>query len=42
MLHDTSTLDKPERVPFVITHSPALRSISSIIRKHFHILISSP
>ena len=39
---DTSTLDKPERVPFVITYNPALRSISSIIRKHFHILISSP
>ena len=38
----TSTLDKPERVPFVITYNPALRSISSIIRKHFHILISSP
>ena len=37
---DTSTLDKPERVPFVITYNPALRSISSIIRKHFHILIS--
>ena len=40
--HDTSTLDKPERVPFVITYNSALRSISSIIRKHFHILISSP
>ena len=33
--HDTSTLDKLERVPFVITYNPAaLRSISSIIRKH--------
>ena len=41
--HDTSILDKQERVPFVITYNPAtLRSISSIIRKHFHILISSP
>ena len=40
--HDNSTLDKPERVPFVIIYNPALRSISSIIRKHFHILISSP
>ena len=41
--HDTSTLDKPERVPFVITYNPALRSISSIIiRKHFHIILSSP
>ena len=39
---DTSTLDKPERVPFVITYNPALRSISFIIRKNFHILISSP
>ena len=40
--HHTSTLDKPERVPFVITYNPSLRSISSIIHKHFHILISSP
>ena len=39
--HGTSRLDKPERVPFVITYNPALRSISSIIRKHFHILTSS-
>ena len=35
-----STLDKPERVPFVIIYNPALRSISTIIRKHFHILVS--
>ena len=40
--HDTSTLDKPERIPFVITYNTALRFISSIIRKHFRILISSP
>ena len=40
--HDTSILDKTERVPFVITYDPALRSISSIICKHFHVLISSP
>ena len=40
--HDTSTLDKTERVPFVITYNPSLRSISFIIHKHFHILISSP
>ena len=40
--HDTPTLDKTERVPFVITYNRALRSISSIIRKHLHILISSP
>ena len=44
MPHDTSTLDKTERVPFVITYNTAFCSISSIIRKHvhFHILISSP
>ena len=40
--HDTSTLDKTERVPFVITYDPSLRSISSIIHKHFHILFSFP
>ena len=40
--HDTSTLDKIGRVPFVITYNPSLRSISSIIHKHFHFLISSP
>ena len=34
--------DKTERVHFVISYNPTLRSISSIIRKHFHILISSP
>ena len=28
--------------PFVITYNPALRSMSSIIRKQFHILISLP
>ena len=36
-----STLHQPERVPFVVTYDPALRSISSIIRKHFHILASA-
>ena len=41
IINDNSKLDKPERVPFVITYNPALRSISSIIRKHFHILILS-
>ena len=40
--HDTCTLDKPESVPFVFTYNPILGFISSIIRKHFHILISSP
>ena len=39
---DTSTLNKTERVPFVITYNLSLRSISSSIHKHFHILISSP
>ena len=38
----SNTLKKPQRVPFVITYNPALRSISSIIRKHFNILTSSP
>ena len=36
-----STLHQPERVPFVVTYNPALRSILSIIRKHFHILASA-
>ena len=40
--HDTCTLDKSESVPFVFTYNPTLGFISSIIRKHFHILISSP
>ena len=40
--HDASKLDKPEHIPFVITYNPALCSISSIIHKHFHILISYP
>ena len=39
---DTSTLNKTEHVPFVITYNLSLRSISSSIHKHFHILISSP
>ena len=40
--HDTLILDKSERVPFVTTYNPTLCSIPSIIRKDFHILISSP
>ena len=40
--HDASKLDKPEHILFVITYNPALCSISSIIHKHFHILISYP
>ena len=35
------TSNQPSRVPLVITYNPALRSISSIIRKHFSILSSS-
>ena len=37
---DTSD-DKPSRAPLVVTYNPALRSLSSIIRKHFPILSSS-
>ena len=40
--YDTSILDKPERVPLVTTYNPARPFTSSIIRKHFYILISSP
>jgi len=40
--HRTTTMDKPGHVPFVIMYNPALRFFSSIIRKNFHILISSP
>ena len=34
--NDTSILDKPERVPFVITYNPALRSISYTFTSLFH------
>ena len=37
---DITTIDQPDRDPFVITYNPVLRYISSIIRKHFHILTS--
>ena len=37
----TITTDKSECVPFILTCNPALRSISSIIRKHISILTSS-
>ena len=37
-----TTTNQPSRVPLVITHNPSLRSISSIIQKHFKILSSSP
>ena len=36
----TSTQDKPERVPFVVTYNPALRSILSDYSQKFSILIS--
>ena len=39
---DNTALDQQGRVPFVITYNPAIRSISSIIRKHFYILSTSP
>ena len=39
---DTPDTDQPTRVPLVITYNPALRSVSSIIHKHFNILSSSP
>ena len=37
-----TTTNQPSRVPLVITYNPTLRSISSIIQKHFKILSSSP
>ena len=36
------TTNQPSRVPLVITYNPALRSVSSIIQRHFKILSSSP
>ena len=39
---DTSDINQPIRVPLVVTSNPALRSVSSIIHKHFNILSSSP
>ena len=39
---DTPDTDQPTRVPLVITYNAALRSVSSIIHKHFNILSSSP
>jgi len=36
------TTSQPSRVPLVITCIPALRSISTIIQRHFKILSSSP
>ena len=37
-----TTTSQPSRVPLVITYNPALRSISTIIQRHFKILSSSP
>ena len=37
----TSTSNSPSHVPFIITYNPALRSLSSVIQKHFNILSSS-
>ena len=39
---DTPDTDRPTRIPLVITYNPALRSVSSIIHKHFNILSPSP
>ena len=39
---DTSDTNEPIRLPLVITYNPSLRSVSSIIQKHFNILSSSP
>ena len=39
---DTSDTNQPIRVPLVVAYNPALRSVSSIIHKHFNILSSSP
>ena len=37
-----TTTSQPSRVPLVITYNPALRSISTIIQRHFKILSSAP
>ena len=37
-----TTSNQPSRVPLVITYNPSLRSVSSIIHRHFSILSSSP
>ena len=37
-----TTSNQPSRVPLVITYNPSLRSVSSIIHRHFSILCSSP
>ena len=37
-----TTTSQPSRVLLVITYNPALRSISTIIQRHFKILSSSP
>ena len=37
-----TTTNQLSRVPLVITYNPALRSISSIIQRHFKILSSCP
>ena len=37
----TNRHDSTDRLPFVVTYNPSLPRISNILRKHFHILLSS-
>ena len=37
----TNRHDSIDRLPFVVTYNPSLPHISNILRKHFHILLSS-
>ena len=37
----TNRHDSIDRLPFVVTYNPSLLHISNILRKHFHILLSS-
>ena len=37
----TNCHDFIDRLPFVVTYNPSLPHISNILRKHFHILLSS-
>ena len=37
----TKDVNKPTRVPFITTFNPSLPHISNIIKKHYHLLLSS-
>ena len=37
----TKDANKPKRIPFILTFNPSLPRISNIIRKHYHLLLSS-